>query len=62
MLAVLWTPLVTWWSLPHSDLTARGSLVVGLLYLPLVAWGPLLAAVTVSYNRRRRSAAETITA
>jgi hypothetical protein len=24
-------------------------------YAPLVAWGPLLAAVTVAYYRRRRS-------
>lgn len=55
-LTVLWTPLLAWWSLPHDDLTAGGRLVVGLLYLPLIAWGPLLAAVTVSYNRRRRAA------
>ena len=26
--------------------------MVGFLYQPLVAWGPLLAAVTVSYHRR----------
>lgn len=26
-------------------------------YLPLVAWGPLLAVVTVAYHRRRRAAA-----
>ncbi|MFE2854466.1 hypothetical protein ACFXJO_25530 [Streptomyces lavendulae] len=26
-------------------------------YLPLVAWGPLLAAVTLAYHRRRRSPA-----
>lgn len=29
---------------------------VGVLYLPLVVWGPLLAAVTWSYHRRRRAA------
>ncbi|GHC58653.1 hypothetical protein GCM10010507_39220 [Streptomyces cinnamoneus] len=28
---------------------------VGRLYQPLVLWGPLLAAVTVSYYRRRTS-------
>ncbi|MEV0989558.1 hypothetical protein [Streptomyces sp. NPDC049949] len=26
-------------------------------YMPLVAWGPLLAFVTVAYHRRRRAAA-----
>ncbi|WP_294567962.1 hypothetical protein [uncultured Arthrobacter sp.] len=35
-------------------MTPTGADVVGLLYLPLVAWGPLLAAVTVSYARRHR--------
>ena len=29
--------------------------VAGIAYLPLVAWGPLLAAVTVAYYRRRRA-------
>lgn len=52
-LAGLWTPLLFWWTLPHADLTAAGRLFVGLVYLPLVAWAPLLAAVTLSYQRRR---------
>jgi hypothetical protein len=52
-LTVLWTPLLTWWSIEHSDLTPAGNIVIGLIYLPLVAWGPLLAAVTVSYARRQ---------
>ncbi|WP_256356489.1 hypothetical protein [Streptomyces sp. PKU-EA00015] len=34
-------------------MTDTGNLVVGVLYQPLVLWGPLLAAVTVSYHRRR---------
>lgn len=53
-LVLLWTPLVLWWNTPHPDMTPAGANVVGLLYLPLVAWGPLLAAVTVSYARRHR--------
>lgn len=54
ILTVLWTQLLLWWQVPHDDLTATGATVIGILYLPLVAWGPLLAAVTVSYWRRRR--------
>lgn len=27
---------------------------VRLAYLPILAWGPLLAVVTLDYNRRRR--------
>lgn len=53
ILAVLWTPLLLWWNLPHDDMTESGAFVVGLLYLPMVAWVPLLAALTVSYRRRR---------
>ena len=55
LLILLWTQLLFWWSSPHPDMTADGAFVVGLLYLPLVAWGPLLAAVTVSYSRRHRT-------
>lgn len=53
ILAVLWTPLLLWWNLPHDDMTDSGAFLVGLLYLPMVAWAPLLAALTVSYRRRR---------
>lgn len=35
---------------------AAGHTVVGFLYLPLVAWAPLLAAVTFDYYRRHRPA------
>ncbi|SDO21042.1 hypothetical protein [Geodermatophilus sp. DSM 45219] len=55
-LILLWTELLFWWDTPHPDMTPAGANVVGLLYLPLVAWGPLLAAVTVSYARRHRAA------
>ncbi|KOY56299.1 hypothetical protein ADK59_19990 [Streptomyces sp. XY332] len=54
VLTCLWTPFLLWWTLPNSDMTPVGATVVGFLYLPLVAWGPLLAAVTVSYHRRHR--------
>lgn len=57
VVTALWTPLLLWWSVPHDDMTRTGALVVGFLYLPMVAWGPLLAAVTVSYWRRHRPAA-----
>ncbi|MBO0918496.1 hypothetical protein [Streptomyces laculatispora] len=55
-LTVLWAPFAVWWAVPHADMTALGSTVTGFLYLPMVAWGPLLAAVTLSYYRRRRAA------
>ena len=53
LLLALWTPLLWWWTLQHHDMTPAGATAVGFLYLPLVAWGPLLVAVTVSYHRRR---------
>ncbi|MEU9133152.1 hypothetical protein AB0D08_34510 [Kitasatospora sp. NPDC048540] len=56
VLTVLWTPFVLWWAVPHPGMTALGSTIAGLLYLPLVAWGPLLGAVTWSYYRRHRAA------
>ena len=56
ILLVLWTPFLFWWNLDHSvDMTPSGANMVGLLYLPLVAWAPLLAAVTVSYAKRHRA-------
>ncbi|MER7768252.1 hypothetical protein [Kitasatospora sp. NPDC096140] len=56
-LAVLWTPFAGWWAMPGTDMTRLGHFLVGFLYLPTVAWAPLLAAVTVSYHRRHRVAA-----
>jgi hypothetical protein len=46
------------WTTLHSDLaiTRWGEWVMNLCYLPLAAWGPLLAAVTVHYCRRRTRA------
>lgn len=52
---VAWTPFLAWWQLPHPDLTPVGVTLIGILYLPLVAWGPLLGAVTYSYWLRRRT-------
>ncbi|WP_425247447.1 hypothetical protein [Streptomyces sp. NEAU-NA10] len=43
------------WTTLHSqmDVEPWGQWLVNLCYLPLVAWGPLLGAVTVHYYRRR---------
>ena len=54
ILIVLWTPFIFWWQLPHDDMTPTGSMLVGILYVPMVLWAPLLIAVTVSYWRRHR--------
>lgn len=54
ILTALWSQMLLWWQVPHDDMTATGATVIGILYLPLVAWGPLLGAVTISYWRRRR--------
>ncbi|MFF4228687.1 hypothetical protein [Streptomyces sp. NPDC001820] len=54
-LTVMWANIPWWWTYPHNDMTDTGDLVVGILYQPLVLWGPLLAAVTVSHYRRHRS-------
>ncbi|MFD8751468.1 hypothetical protein ACFV0O_10890 [Kitasatospora sp. NPDC059577] len=56
-LAVLWTPFAGWWAMPGTGMTPPGHFLVGFLYLPTVAWAPLLAAVAVSYRRRHRAAA-----
>ena len=56
LLLCLWTPLLWWWTLPHHEMTPTGATVVGVLYLPLVAWAPLLIAVAASYHRRREPA------
>lgn len=52
ILLALWTPFLAWWSISHPELTNLGSTLIGLLYLPLVAWAPLLIAVTIDYHRR----------
>lgn len=56
IVAMLWTPMLGWWMVPHTNMTETGHVVIGFLYLPLVAWAPLLFAVTVSYYRRHRKA------
>ncbi|MEU1351788.1 hypothetical protein [Streptomyces sp. NPDC005776] len=36
-----------------ADMRHTGHIVVGLLYQPLILWGPLVGAVAVAYHRRR---------
>lgn len=55
-LTLIWAEVPWWWTYPHEDMTSTGNLVVGILYQPLFLWGPLTAAVTLSYYRRRRTA------
>ena len=55
ILVILGTPFIFWWQLPHDEMTSTGSMLVGILYLPMVLWAPLLIAVTVSYWRRHRA-------
>ncbi|UKY50080.1 hypothetical protein [Streptomyces inhibens] len=49
-------PLAQWLLLDHLDNGPHGAHLVLMqaCYLPLMAWGPLLAAVTLSYHRRHR--------
>jgi len=54
ILFVIWTPFVLWWNIDDGSLTATGHTAIGFLYLPLVAWAPLLAAITVDFHRRHR--------
>ncbi|RKN45947.1 hypothetical protein D7294_03565 [Streptomyces hoynatensis] len=43
------------WTTLHADMeiTRWGEWVMNACYVPLVAWGPLLAVVTLHYRRRR---------
>jgi hypothetical protein len=43
------------WTTLHAqmDIKPWGNWLLTACYLPLVAWGPLLGAVTVHYHRRR---------
>ncbi|MFD8600217.1 hypothetical protein ACFV1L_34970 [Kitasatospora sp. NPDC059646] len=51
----LWSGFLFWWNTDqHPPMLGPWRTVVGILYQPLVLWGPLLAAVTVSYYRRHR--------
>lgn len=54
ILTVLWTPFAAWWAIRDTAMTESGHFWIGFLYLPLVAWAPLLAGVTLSYQRRSR--------
>ncbi|AUY52776.1 hypothetical protein [Streptomyces sp. CB01881] len=54
-LVCIWSGFVFWWSVEETPaMQGPWHTIVGTLYQPLVLWGPLLAAVTVSYYRRHR--------
>ncbi|WP_031070098.1 hypothetical protein [Streptomyces sp. NRRL WC-3742] len=54
-LTVLWGDGLDWWSTEHHPAYEGVWLhIIGVAYMPLVLWGPLLGAVTVSYYRRHR--------
>lgn len=59
--AMTLTALWTWafWGMAGSDFYTYfddpQGVIVTLCYLPLLAWGPLLAVVAVAYLRRRRA-------
>ncbi|MCC5481222.1 hypothetical protein [Streptomyces barringtoniae] len=55
-LTLIWANVPWWWTYPHENMTPAGNLIVGILYQPLFLWGPLTAAVTISYYRRHRAA------
>lgn len=58
-LTVLWGSVAIGWWFTGDDVTSdRAHAFIGLTYVPLAAWGPLLGAVTVSYYRRRRRASK----
>jgi len=52
--AVVFSNIGEIWALYGLDGAER--VVMMACYLPLLLWGPLLAAVTVSYHRRHRPA------
>lgn len=47
--------LFLWFMIDDGNLAGTDRKVMGLAYLPLVAWGPLLGAATISYRRRHRA-------
>lgn len=55
-LILMWTPLpVMFFAAPRSGAPDGNGweLLMAVCYLPLVAWGPFLAAITWAYHRRR---------
>lgn len=53
-LTALWVPFAVlwWWSDGDGHLSGTAHTLVGLTYLPLALWGPLLGVLAWSYHRR----------
>jgi hypothetical protein len=56
---IMLSQLIVWQMVDEStlgagDLTGTARTIMGLCYAPLLAWGPLLAAVTYTYYLRHR--------
>ena len=56
LLTLLWASIMSNFGVVAEEFALEGAerAVVMACYAPLLLWGPLLAAVTVSYHRRRR--------
>lgn len=54
---VCWSQLFAWFTVEDTELHGLARTVMGLAYLPLLAWGPLLVLVALMYYRRRSAEA-----
>ncbi|MEU9570624.1 hypothetical protein AB0D62_12175 [Streptomyces massasporeus] len=54
MTAITVSQYLVWDTVEQSNLSGGHRTFMGWMYAPLLLWGPLLAAVTVSYALRRR--------
>jgi hypothetical protein len=54
LLTIVAVSQILMWSRGGGDMSASGRMVLGICYLPLAMWGPLLAVATACYYLRRR--------
>jgi hypothetical protein len=59
VLTLLWVPVAVLWWVVDNDLDGTAHLVAGLCYVPLAAWGPLLAVLALDHRRRRQRRVDT---